>query len=75
MNKVRGIQLYQAFSSFLIPRVNKHFPSWQISDAFTLEHTTLKIHQADEFELLEAPEILNLSNKTQTGESRVQDSM
>ena len=45
------------------------------SDAFVLDHMTLKIHQADEFELLETPEILNLSNKTQTGESRIQESM
>ena len=52
-----------ASSSLLIPRVNKYFPSWSIGDAFVLEHTTLQVHLADEFELIEAPDISVLKSK------------
>ena len=37
---------------------------WQIARAFTIEHTTLKFRLADEFELLEAPDVMALSTKT-----------
>jgi len=34
-----------------------------VGRAFVLEHTTLQYRLADEFEVLEAPDILALSNK------------
>ena len=63
LNAERENYLKRAFSSFLIPRVNKHFTSWQISNAFNLEHTSLQHRAADEFELIEAPDILALSKQ------------
>lgn len=44
--------------------MNKHFSGWNVAQSFTLERTILQFRQADEFELLEAPDVLALSNKT-----------
>ena len=41
LNRLRETYLRAAFSSLLIPRVNKHFFEWSIADAFSLEQTTL----------------------------------
>ena len=37
---------------------------WQVARAFVIEHTTLQFRLADEFEVLEAPDVLALSNKS-----------
>jgi len=50
--------------------VNKHFSDWKVGHAFSLEHSTFQFRLADEFELIEAPDILALSNKNKDiGES------
>ena len=64
LTALRERYIRSAFSSLLIPRVNRHFMQWQVSRAFALEHTTLQYRLADEFEGLEAPDVLALSNKT-----------
>ena len=64
VNSRREFTLKKVFSAFLIPRINRHFMGWQIARAFTIEHTTLKFRLADEFELLEAPDVMALSTKT-----------
>ena len=69
LTALRERYIKSAFSSLLIPRVNRHFMQWQLSRAFALEHTTLQYRLADEFEVLEAPDVLALSNKTGAGES------
>ena len=62
LNLVRESYLRHAFSSLLIPRVNKHFASWGVAEAFVLEQTTLQFRLADEFEMIEAPDILAIGN-------------
>ena len=52
LNQTRGAYIGRAFSSLLIPRVNRHFSEWGIAEAFALEQTTLKLRLADEFEVL-----------------------
>lgn len=68
-SKLKERYIRGAFSSLLIPRVNRHFMQWQVARAFTIEHTMLQFRLADEFEVLEAPDVLALSNKNKAAES------
>ena len=74
LNSLREYNLRQAFNSLLIPRINKHFSGWNVAESFTLERTILQFRQADEFELLEAPDVLALSNKTRKTHTEVGES-
>ena len=51
--------------------MNRHFAQWQVARAFALEHTTLQYRLADEFEVLEAPDILALNNKTSASNASI----
>ena len=67
--------LRDAFSSFLIPQVENHFSSWDVAEAFALEQTTLQFRLADEFEMIEAPDILTIGNSQNKRENLIGESV
>ena len=71
LNQTREFFLRRVFRSLLIPRANKHFSDWSVANAFALEHTTLKLRLADEFELLQAPDITTTVMSSKVKESNM----
>ena len=53
-----------AFRGLLIPQVNKFTPDWHLEALFAAQEIDLQYRVSDEFDIIEAPDILAISSKT-----------
>ena len=57
----RAVSLFNAYTNFLLPIIAKDFPDWTLSEAFKLSELKLHVVKEEDFYMIQAPEISQIT--------------